>query len=260
MWKKWLDDPQYSHGYLVPAFALVLIYFRRKKHAVDETKSNWLWIPWIFGGLGLRFIAAFFYFQWLESASFVVCLAGIVALAGGRQWLRWAGPSLAFLLFMIPLPYSVETAFAQPLQRLATNAGVCVIRTAGFPALGQGNIIVLPGGRLGVEQACSGLSMLLVFLALSTAVIVVTHRPLLDKLVILASALPIAIIANVARIAATGVVQEIYGRDTAQLLFHDCAGFLMMPVALGFLALELLLLARLLRTPKLDPPMEPVIS
>jgi exosortase len=254
MWNKWLNEPEYSHGYLVPGFALLLLFLRRSERPTSRPDSDWVWLPLILVGLGLRLLASVIYFQWLETVSFVVCLAGIAAVCGGRPALRWAGPSLAFLLFMIPLPYSVETAFARPLQLIATRASVYVIRTAGIPALPQGNIIVLPNGRLGVEHACSGLSMLLVFLATSTAVITLVRRPIFDKLVIVASAVPIAVLANVSRISATGVLQELFGKQAAQLVFHDWAGFLMMPFALTSLAIELWLISCLLRSPKAELP------
>src|SRR5262249_12974359 len=100
--------------------------------------------------------------------------------------------------------------------------------------------------RIGVAQACSGLSMMLIFFALSTALVVVVHRPRLDKAIIVLSSLPIALLVNVIRIAATGVAQENFGPQVAHAIFHDAAGWLMMPLALGLLGLELWLLSRLL--------------
>src|SRR5207253_599308 len=95
---------------------------------------------------------------------------------GGWRALHWARPSLAFLLFMIPLPYRVEVALAQPLQRVATVSSTYVLQTLGFMSFSEGNVIRLGETRIGVVEACSGLSMLLIFFALATAVCLVVKR------------------------------------------------------------------------------------
>jgi exosortase len=246
MCHKWLHDPQYSHGYLVPAFAVVLLWLRRPRMAASQWAPCWWGILLVLGGTLFRLAAVYAYFDWLDGASLLFCLAGICVLLGGWQALRWAWPAIAFLLFMIPLPYRLETALAQPLQGVATRGSTYLMQTLGLPALAEGNTILLSRGRIGVVEACNGLSMMLVFFALATALAIVIRRPLLDKAVILLSAAPIAVIVNVLRITATGVAQELGSPEAAQSLFHDWAGWLMMVVALGLLWAELRLLACIL--------------
>jgi exosortase/archaeosortase family protein len=89
--------------------------------------------------------------------------------------------------------------------------------------------------RLGVVEACSGLSMLVVFFALCTAVAVLIRRPLWERLLIVAGAVPLALLANIIRIVVTGVLHKVAGPGLADLVFHDLAGWLMMPLALGLL-------------------------
>ena len=86
--------------------------------------------------------------------------------------------------------------------------------------------------------------MLLTFFALSTAFALVVRRPLVDRLVLLASAVPVAVAANVARITATGLAYHAWGHNsaTAHAILHDMAGWLMMPLALLLLWAELRLL------------------
>jgi hypothetical protein len=50
------------------------------------------------------------------------------------------------------------------------------VQTLGFAAYGERNIIRMGAIRLGVEEACSGLSMLLIFLAVCTAVAIFVLR------------------------------------------------------------------------------------
>jgi exosortase len=258
MGHKWLSDPQYSHGYLVPAFSLYLLWQRRARLANAHWEIDWRGLPLLFVGVALRFAAAYAYFDWLDAVSLLPTLAGTCVLFGGKSALDWAWPAIAFLLFMVPLPFRVETALGLPLQRLATLCSTYILQTLGLPALAEGNTILLPSGPIGVAEACSGLSMMLIFFALSTALVILVHRPRLDKAIILLSSLPIALLVNMIRIAATGVAQEEIGPQVAHAIFHDAAGWLMMPLALGLLALELWLLARLLPEVQASRPLAPV--
>jgi len=246
MGHKWFHDPQYSHGYLVPLFAAGLLWWRRAQAPAYRPTLCWWGIPLLAAGILARLAGTYAYFDWLDAASLLPCVAGIVVLFGGWPALRWAWPSVAFLLFMIPLPYRLETALSHPLQGIATRGSTYVMQTLGLPALAEGNTILLSRGRIGVVEACNGLAMMLVFFAFATALAIVINRPWLDRAVILLSAVPVAVIANVLRITATGVAQELGSPEAAQAIFHDFAGWLMMPVALGLLWAELWLLSRIL--------------
>jgi exosortase len=241
----WSRDPQYSHGYLVPLFALVLLWHRRGMLSSMAFRPN----PWglaiLLAGAVIRVAGAYFYFSWLDMASIIPCFAGLVILGGGWPAWRWAWPGIAFLLFMLPLPFRLGTMLAPTLQHLATVWSTYLLLTLGFPAVFEGNIIILNDARIGVVEACGGLSMLVVFFALSTAVALLVRRPFGDKLLVVASAVPIALCANVARITLTAMLQEMAGSQASDV-FHELAGWFMMPVALGLLWIELQLLSRLL--------------
>ena len=113
----------------------------------------------------------------------------------------------------------------------------------GFFTVSEGNTIRMgPTIHLEVAEACSGLSMLVFFFALSTAIAIVIRGPWYEKVVILLSAIPIALIANITRITITGILHKIVGRELADLVFHDLAGLLMMPYALFLSWIELKLL------------------
>ena len=163
--------------------------------------------------------------------------------------MAWAALGLAVdrvPVFMIPLPFRLEVALGAPLQRAAAWCSTCLLQMLGQPAIAEGNVIALRSSRLGVVEACNGLGMLVTFSAMATAVALVIDRPWLDRLVIVLSAVPISFIANVSRITATGLLQETVGHDVAGVVYHDLAGWLMMPLALVLLWGELRLLSHLL--------------
>jgi exosortase len=242
--ERWTVDPQYSHGFLVPIFAGCLLWMRRRHLAEADLQPRWWGVGVVLIAAVMRIVGHFLYQPWLDTGSFLICLAGIVATAGGKRGLVWAGPAILFLSFMLPLPYRMQTVLGGTLQRIATEISTYAIQTIGVPAVSEGNVILLTDTKLGVVEACNGLSMLITFFALSTAVAILTKRSFPEKVVIVLSALPIAIFANVARITVTGLLYEVSQGDLARVVFHDLAGWLMMPLALAMLLVELSILER----------------
>jgi exosortase len=250
----WSSSAQYSHGYLVPAFAGLMLWLRRDRLQNFQIGTTKWAVILVLAGCVLRLLGAYSYYLWLDQVSLIPCLAGLVLLAGGPGAWRWAGPSVLFLGFMVPLPYTFAIALTDPLQRLATICSTFALQTIGLPAIAEGNVILINDIRLGVVEACSGLRMLVIFFALSTAVALVIRRPIWERLCIVVSAIPIALATNVLRIAATGVIHETVGAEAADAVYHDLAGWLMMPVAIALLGLELQILKRLFLETKLESP------
>lgn len=240
MAERWSNEPQYSHGFLVPLFAAAILLLRRPVPLPAWQPSLW-GVPALGLAIGLRLLAAAKDHQPLDGISLIATLGALVLLVGGWNVLHWTWPALAFLGFMLPLPFAIEVALSHPLQRFATTMSTYALQTLGYPAVAEGNIISMDAIRLGVVEACSGLGMLMTFFALSTAMALVIQAPWSDRLVIVASAMPIAVVANVIRIAVTGMAYYHLGPDSemAHALMHDLAGWLMMPLALALLWLEL---------------------
>jgi exosortase len=247
MAERWSIDPRYSHGYLVPAFALGLLWLRRdlRERASVSLGERWLGVVILGTGLAVHLAGAWFYVNWFEAAALLPILAGITLLLGGWSEIRYAWPAIGFLIFMIPLPFRLEVALGAPLQGAAAWCSTCILQLLGQPAILEGNVIALRASRLGIVEACNGLGMLMTFSAMATALALVIDRPRLDRLLIILSAVPISFIANVTRITATGLLQETVGHDVAGVVYHDLAGWLMMPLALGLLYGEMQLLAHL---------------
>ena len=252
--ERWAHEPQYSHGYFVPVFAVLVLWQRRQQWPTTWAGRVW-GLPCVGAGVALFLAGTYFHFGWLEAVSLLFCLLGSVVLVGGWPALRWSWPALGFLLFMFPLPFRIEVSLAQPLQQLATHASTAALIVCGLPATAEGNIITLDESQIGVAEACNGLSMLLTFVALATGCALVIRRPLFDRLVLVGSAIPIALVANVVRITITGILYETVGGGAARIFFHDLAGWFMMLFALALVWLLLQVLSRLLREPPESAPL-----
>ena len=254
----WESDPQYSHGYLVPLFAVGLLWLRRDKLQLQRLRPSWWGIPLIGLALLLRHASAYLFIEYFEQLSLVACLPGLIVAVGGWEALRWSWPAAAYLLYMIPLPYTLEVALREPLRSVGTILSTYTMQTMGLPAVAEGKVIAVGDVRIGVVEACSGLRMMMIFFALSTAVAILSHRPLWQRVLIVASAIPIALIANVARIVSTGTLYALHYNRFADLVFHDLAGWLMMPLALGLLWLETEFLSRLIIEERIQPYAAPL--
>ena len=150
---------------------------------------------------------------------------------------------------MFPLPTALEVNVLNRLQRMATISSTFVLQTLGVAAFRTGNLISIPGmGQpLNVAEACAGLRMATIFGALAVAMVFIIDRPWWDKLVILLSAIPIALIVNIVRITVTAVLTMWVGQENYAVnkICHDYAGYvIMMPLALALLWLELQILER----------------
>lgn len=242
----WEEQPQYSHGYLVPAFAAVLIWMRWQPLGEVSTAERWWGVAILAVSLLLRLPLTFFAQTIPEMLTFLPALLGVFVIVGGWNTLRWAWPAIVFMVFMYPLPDVLERGLLDPLQKLATIASTYCLQTLGLSAFREGNRIILGGDiKLGVVDACSGLRMLTIFQALTVAIILVTVRPMWQQVVLFLSATPIALAVNIARITVTGVLYVYASKELAETVFHDLAGWVMMPMALGLLYCELQLLDHL---------------
>ncbi len=242
----WNTDDGYSHGYLVPAFALWLLWYHRAAAPMMWRPQPILGLVVVALALTMRTLAALRYNEWPEHISLIPYLLGLALTFGGWPLVRYTLAPIVFLAFMVRLPYRVEVSLGAPLQSLATIVSTFVLQTIGLPAIAEGFTIHIRDARLEVVQACSGLKMLMTFVAFSTAACLVVRKPLGDKLVILASAAPIAIAVNVIRIVLTGIMHTQLSSEAAFRFFHDMAGWFMMPMALAFLGVELWLLKHLI--------------
>jgi len=242
---KWFNDAGYSHGILVPFFAGYLLWARRGVVTADLEGNIRLAAIFLAPALILRIIGGLLCFTYIDAIALLPCLAGIGALLGGWRVLRWSWPAVAFLFFMIPLPYQAEVALGGPLQRIATLGSAFTLQVLGQPAVADGNTIMLNEIKLGIVEACSGLRMLLTFFAFSTAVAILIRKPWLEKICIILSAVPIALLTNILRITVTGIMYQ-QNEKFAKVFFHDLAGWFMMPICLLCLGIELWILNRLI--------------
>jgi exosortase len=120
-----------------------------------------------------------------------------------------------------------------PLQNVAAQNAKWVLDLIGVPVFLDGNIIHLSHATLGVTEACSGIRSLISLITLAVVWAHLSFKGVWAKLVLIASALPITIIANSARVIATAIVAQWFGMEYAEGFYHGFAGWLIFLVAFG---------------------------
>ena len=190
---RWSDDPQYSHGYLVPLFALYLLWVRRDRSTCNALHANGLASALLGMAMALAARGGSLSLRISRSDFVAARVAGLFMLAGGWPALIWSWPAVAFLAFMIPLPHSVSLALSAPMQTIATNVSTFALQVLGRPAIAEGNVILLNEIELGIVEACSGLRMLVVVLRAFDRGRAVDSQAALGKAADCRHAMPIAL-------------------------------------------------------------------
>ncbi len=246
LFRDWQNDPNYSVGQLVPLAALYLAWHDRKRLAACRIRPSWWGLGLLLFAFYVRFYGLRFMYESIERWSLVLAIAGLVLLIAGWQFFWRAKWILLFLFLMVPLPNRINNRISLPLQRASTDGTVFLLETFGVTVSQDGNVLVLNDNvPVAVAEACSGLRMLTAFVVVAAVMAYIVKRPAWQKVVLLASAVPIAIICNLVRLLATALLFMFTSSATAETFFHDFAGVSMMPLAVFLLIGELWLMDRL---------------
>ena len=227
----WESQPDYSHGYLVIPLAMIFLWTRRGTMPRDGVQPSWWGALFLLAVMTVRVLAGRYYLTPLDGWTLPLTIAGAVWLLWGALILRWSAPAIAFLWFMVPIPYSAERWLSVPLQAIATKLSTIALVMLGQPAIAEGNVILLGDHTLFVEEACSGMRIFIGIFALAFAFVLFSRWSWWQKGIVLLSVLPVAIVANVTRIVVTGLLHQWVSSDAGQKFSHDIAGFVMIPFA-----------------------------
>jgi exosortase len=191
---------------------------------------------------GFRILGTFYLYSSAERLSIILSIFSLTLFLFGWQVLKKVSTVLLFLCLMLPLPVSVHTAVMLPLQKFATTSAVFCLEMLGYAITRDGNIIHLNGTSVAVAEACNGLRMVTAFIIIICLVVMLVQREWWEKLIVIISSLPIAILCNTLRLTITAIVFTMISGENLEKFFHDFGGYLMMPLALALVIFELWLL------------------
>lgn len=258
--RDWWTDENYSHGLLVPfviGFIIWLEFEDLRKIAL--TPRFWLGGAIVLLALLMLLGGTLGAELFTQRISFVLILAGIVVYFLGAHFLRFLVVPFVLLLLSIPIPQIIFNKIAFPLQIYASQIAVWGIRLFEIPTVRKGNVFeILPRGAtqviaLEVVEACSGIRSLMTLMTLALILAYFTREKkqfagnnwfdflkntdAWRAVILMLSAIPIAVLTNAARVTATGVLTYYYGKQATEGKLHDALGWLVYIVALALLIL-----------------------
>ena len=288
----WWTDENYSHGLLIPFVILYILWLERDQFLKESPRPSTLL------GLATAVIALLTLWAGVAGAelftqrfSLVLLLVGVIIYLWGAKFLRLLFVPLALLVLAIPIPAILFNKIAFPLQLFASRCAVWSMSVVGIPVLRQGNVIELKPlnsydtKRLEVVEACSGIRSLMTLVTLAVVFAYFTYPPdhgssksfktwiksygFWRSVILVLSAVPIAILTNAMRVSGTGILSHYYGTQVADGFFHSFSGWVIYIVAFLLLFAVGWLLDRVNRAKKGDskaivtgksPQSNPIIS
>jgi exosortase len=198
---RWSTDAAWSHAYLIPFIAVLIAGYRLKEVSPLYILPSAWGLLLILAGLVLRLVSQTLMFGYPGEISFLLVVAGVVHLLLGRQMLRILWVPIAYLGLMIPWEQKYYEGISLPLQNFAAVASERILTLCGMAISRSGNVLQPEDSpAVGVAHACSGLHLLFTFVALGVLMAYMYRRPLWERLLIIGSSLPIAVLCNVIRV------------------------------------------------------------
>ena len=240
MLQSWTVE-EYSHGYLIPPLAILLLVNRMIDGKISP-QSSWLGFFIVTVGVIVGFLSQLGGIVHALPQIYVLSLIGTVTLFLGAKALRTLAGPLILLLFATPLPTFFYYAISTKMQAASTSLGVIFLDLMNVPVFQDGNIIDLGGYQLNVVEACSGVRYLFPLLCLSFLLAYMFKAPLWKRAVVFLSTAPIAILLNGFRIALIGVTVDLWGSAMAEGVIHESEGVVVFIAGLLVLLLEIKIL------------------
>ncbi len=241
-----LHSDLHSYVILVPFISAYVLYIDRNQFSQTYRSSiGWAVLPFVGGLASLISLVADKSFQpTLIALSFVCFVIALGFVFLGKEWMKAATFSFAFLFFMVPLPNSAAT-WLETISKLASaDCASFFLSLTGTPVLRNGTVFQLPGVAIEVAQECSGIrsSWILLIASILTAHLFLT-RPL-NRFLLVAVAIPLGILRNGFRIAVIGLLCVSFGPRMIHSPIHTHGGPLFFALSLIPLFFFLWLLRR----------------
>ena len=231
----WWNDPNFSHGFVIPVFSLFVVWQQRKRLAALPLAPSWLGLAVIAGALVVLIVGNLGAELFLSRSSLVLLLGGMIIYFAGWGHFRALLFPWGVLFLMIPIPVIIFNEIAFPLQFLASQLATWLLSVLGVPVLREGNVIHLPVMSLEVVEACSGIRSLVSLSALAVIYAYFVEARNLWRAALVIAAIPIAVAANGLRIMGTGLVVQYWDPQKGEGFFHTFSGWIIFVLSLAML-------------------------
>lgn len=241
----WLNHSDNSHALLVPLIAMYFVWIKREELGRIEISGSAVGGLFLAGTLVVYLVSFVGGIAVFARLMIVFSLLGLLWSCMGWQVVRVLAFPLGFLVFMVPVPDSVLGMVSFPLQLLATKIAAGVIQFCSIPVYREGNMLYFVHAQLEVAEACSGIRSIMSLTMLSVIFAHLSGNGWWRKALLIFSAIPIAMLANILRVSGTGILAHFFGNKVARGFLHEFSGLAVFVFGLVLLFLVFNLLNRI---------------
>jgi len=229
-WNDYWDniDGYYSHGFLVPILAGIMVYINKPRLDRVELKGSWLGLALLLICIPLYTLGMLAKVQLLCGIAFLLSIFGITIATLGLEVTKIVTVPILFLSTMIPFANYVLDTLTLRYQIISTTLAAKILALFDGSVQQAGNTITssnLPEPLI-VGVPCSGLKLLVTLIMCCWFITYVTDGSRCKKLIVVAMALPLSIICNTIRIVMIGLVGLQTCSSDAMKSFHDWSGYI----------------------------------
>jgi eight transmembrane protein EpsH (proposed exosortase) len=241
----WLNHSDNSHALLVPLIAMYFVWIKREELGRIEISGSAVGGLFLAGTLVVYLVSFVGGIAVFARLMIVFSLFGLLWSCMGWQVVRVLAFPLGFLVFMVPVPDSVLGMVSFPLQLLATKIAAGAIQFCSIPVYREGNMLYFVHAQLEVAEACSGIRSIISLTMLSVIFAHLSGNGWWRKALLIFSAIPIAMLANILRVSGTGILAHFFGNKVARGFLHEFSGLAIFVFGLVLLFLVFNLLNRI---------------
>lgn len=241
----WLNHSDNSHALLVPLIAMYFVWIKREELGRIEISGSAVGGLFLAGTLVVYLVSFVGGIAVFARLMIVFSLFGLLWSCMGWQVVRVLAFPLGFLVFMVPVPDSVLGMVSFPLQLLATKIAAGAIQFCSIPVYREGNMLYFVHAQLEVAEACSGIRSIMSLTMLSVIFAHLSGNGWWRKALLIFSAIPIAMLANILRVSGTGILAHFFGNKVARGFLHEFSGLAVFVFGLVLLFLVFNLLNRI---------------
>jgi exosortase len=227
LFQAWMSDRYYSHGFLVAIVCIWLISRQWQALSRCAISSSPIGAPLIVIGLLLEMAGAISDVMTLSGISLVLVVAGLILVCRGRETFRLVSFPVLYFLFAVPMISAASDASGRiltPMMEFAASVTAGITDIIGLHPIKSGTIIHLPGYTMEVVAPCSGMASIVGLMALAGLLAHLSETKPIRGLLIVLSAVPVALAANIVRLTFTALLGVTCGSRIASGFLHEVSG------------------------------------
>jgi exosortase len=220
----WIEFPSLSHGFAVPLISAYLLWDKRRRLAETPVRGSFAGLVLVILALGMLVIGSLGGESFIARLSLPLALLGLVLFLMGTGVARHTWVAVAYLMFMIPLPYLTLKAVTYQSRLFDAGLTATVLGWLGVPVLRDGVMLQLPNMTLEVADECSSVPAIAALLALGAAYAQLHARPTWIRAVLTIGAAPLGLLSNIIRLILTSLSAYYFGPIALNNVIHKFNG------------------------------------